>query len=123
MCTAGRIKHHLANHISRPQSTIMFVGYQAVGTLGRRILDGDPEVRILGTNYRVKSRVVQIPGFSAHADRDELLHWLSSLPKPPRKLFIVHGEAESAQRFGQFIRAKTGWEVIVPDYREEVILS
>ncbi len=96
MCTAGRIKHHLANHISRPQSTIMFVGYQAVGTLGRRILDGDPEVRILGANYPVKARIVQIPGFSAHADREELLHWLSSLPKPPRKLFIVHGEAESA---------------------------
>ena len=62
MCTAGRIKHHLVNHISRPESTIMFVGYQAVGTLGRRILDGDPEVRILGPNYPVKARVVQIPG-------------------------------------------------------------
>ncbi len=123
MCTAGRIKHHLVNHIARPQSTIMFVGYQAVGTLGRRIVDGDREVRILGANYPVKARIVQIPGFSAHADRDELLHWLSSLPKPPRKLFVVHGEAESAQRFGQYVREKTGWEVVVPDYREEVILS
>jgi len=123
MCTGGRIKHHLANHIARPQSTIMFVGYQAVGTLGRRILDGDPEVRILGANYPVKARVVPIPGFSAHADRDELLRWLSSLPKPPRRLFIVHGEAESAQHFGQFIREKTGWDVVVPDYREEVILD
>jgi metallo-beta-lactamase family protein len=101
----------------------MFVGYQAVGTLGRRIVDGDREVRILGVNYPVKARVVQIPGFSAHADRDELLHWLSSLPKPPRKLFVVHGEAQSAQRFGQYVREKMGWEVVVPDYREEVILS
>jgi metallo-beta-lactamase family protein len=123
MCTAGRIKHHLANHISRPESTVMFVGYQAVGTLGRRILDGDAEVRILGANYPVKAHIVQIPGFSAHADRDELLYWLSSLPRPPRRLFIVHGEAESAQRFGQYVHEKTGWDVAVPDYQEEVILS
>jgi metallo-beta-lactamase family protein len=123
MCTAGRIKHHLVNNITRPQSTIMFVGYQAVGTLGRRIVDGDPEVRILGRNYPVKARVVQIQGFSAHADRDELLQWLSSLPKPPRKLFVIHGEAESAQSFGRYVHEKTGWDVAVPDYREEVILS
>jgi metallo-beta-lactamase family protein len=123
MCTAGRIKHHLVNNIARAESTIMFVGYQAVGTLGRRIVDGDPEVRILGANYPVRARVVQIPGFSAHADREELLHWLSSLPKPPRRLFVVHGEAESARQFGLYVREKTGWDVLVPDYREEVILN
>jgi metallo-beta-lactamase family protein len=123
MCTAGRVKHHLANNISRPENTIMFVGYQAVGTLGRRIVDGDPEVRILGANHPVRARVVQIPGFSAHADRDELLGWLGSLPHPPRRLFVVHGEAESARSFGQYVHEKLGWEVLVPDYREEVILS
>ncbi len=123
MCTAGRIKHHLVNNITRPQSTIMFVGYQALGTLGRRIVDGDPEVRILGENYPVKARIVQIQGFSAHADRDELLHWLSTLPKPPRKLFVIHGEAETAQSFGRYVHEKTGWDVAVPDYREEVILQ
>jgi metallo-beta-lactamase family protein len=123
MCTAGRIKHHLANNITRPQSTIMFVGYQAIGTLGRRIVDGDPEVRILGANYPVQARIVQIQGFSAHADREELLHWLSTLPKPPRKLFVIHGEAESAQSFGRYVHEKTGWDVAVPDYREEVILD
>jgi len=123
MCTAGRIKHHLVNNISRPESTIMFVGYQATGTLGRRIVDGDAEVRILGQNYPVKARVVQIQGFSAHADREELLHWLNSLSKPPRKLFIVHGEAESAKHFAQFVRERTGWEVAVPAYRDEVVLN
>ncbi|MGE5295412.1 MAG: MBL fold metallo-hydrolase RNA specificity domain-containing protein [Solirubrobacterales bacterium] len=123
MCTAGRIKHHLANNITRRESTIMFVGYQAVGTLGRRIVDGDPEVRILGVNYPVKARVVQIQGFSAHADKEELLQWLGTLKKAPRKLFVVHGEAESAKSFGQFIREKTGWEVAVPEYQEEVVLS
>ncbi|MBM4028931.1 MAG: MBL fold metallo-hydrolase, partial [Planctomycetes bacterium] len=123
MCTAGRIKHHLVNNIARSESTILFVGYQAVGTLGRRIVDGDPEVRILGANYPVRARVVQIPGFSGHADKNELLHWLGTLPKPPRRLFVVHGEAESARYFGQYIREKTGWDVLVPDYREEVILN
>ncbi len=123
MCTAGRIKHHLANNITRPQSTIMFVGYQAVGTLGRRIVDGDPEVRILGVNYPVKARVVQIQGFSAHADKEELLQWLGTLKKPPRKLFVVHGEAESAKHFGQFIRERTGWDVAVPEYQDEAVLS
>ncbi len=123
MCTAGRIKHHLANNITRPESTLMFVGYQAVGTLGRRIVDRDPEVRILGVNYPVKARVVQVQGFSAHADKEELLQWLSTLQKAPRRLFVVHGEAESAKRFGQFIREKTGWEVTVPNYQDEAILN
>jgi metallo-beta-lactamase family protein len=123
MCTAGRIKHHLANNITRPQSTIMFVGYQAVGTLGRRILDGDPEVRILGVNYPVKARVVQIQGFSAHADKEELLQWLGTLKKPPRKLFVIHGEAESAKHFGQFIHERTGWDTVVPEYQDEVVLT
>ncbi len=123
MCTAGRIKHHLANGIARPQNTIMFVGYQAIGTLGRRIVDGESEVRILGTNHPVRAKVVQIHGFSAHADKEELLAWLSSLKKTPRRLFVVHGEAESAQQFGRFIREKTGWEVTVPAYQDEVILN
>jgi metallo-beta-lactamase family protein len=123
MCTAGRVKHHLANNIARPESTVMFVGYQAVGTLGRRIIDGDPEVRILGVNYPVKARIAQIQGFSAHADKEELLRWLGTLNHPPRRLFVVHGEAESAQRFGRFVQEKTGWEVVVPDYRQEVVLN
>ena len=123
MCTGGRIKHHLVNNISRPESTIMFVGYQAVGTLGRQIVDGEKEVRIFGQKYPVKARVVQIQGFSAHADRDELLQWLSGLKKPPRKLFVVHGEPESAEHFADFIRQKTGWNVTVPVYRDQVVLD
>ncbi|UCG47863.1 MAG: MBL fold metallo-hydrolase, partial [Phycisphaerales bacterium] len=123
MCTGGRIKHHLINNITRPQSTIMFVGYQAIGTLGRRIVDGEKEVRILGQNYPVRARIAQINGFSAHADRDEILQWLTALKKPPRKLFVVHGEAESAQNFGDYVTEKTGWDVVVPDYQQEVVLD
>jgi len=123
MCTGGRIKHHLVNNITDHKNTIMFIGYQAVGTLGRLIVDGRKEVRILGQEYPVNARIARINGFSAHADKEELFNWLSKLKKPPRKLFIVHGESESAQHFGDYIRKKTGWQVVVPDYKDEVILD
>jgi metallo-beta-lactamase family protein len=122
MCTGGRIKHHLVANISRPESTILFVGYQAVGTLGRQIVDGAKEVRILGQYYHVRARVVQIHGFSAHADRDELFRWLSGLHRGPRHLFVTHGEPAVAEAFGQFLREKTGWDVSVPEYATEVSL-
>ena len=123
MCTGGRVKHHLINNISRPESAIMFVGYQAIGTLGRRIVDGERQVRILGRKYQVKARIVRIHGFSAHADRDELLEWLSELEAPAKRLFVVHGEDKSAKAFGDYVREKMGWEVTVPGYQDEVILD
>jgi metallo-beta-lactamase family protein len=123
MCTGGRVKHHLVNNITGPENTIMFVGYQAVGTLGRRIVNGEKEVRILGQNYPVKARVVKVNGFSAHADKEELYSWLSELKRPPKKLFVVHGEAESAQHFADYIGQKTGWQVVVPSYQDEVDLD
>jgi len=123
MCTGGRIKHHLVNNISRPESTIMFVGYQAVGTLGRRIVDGEKQIRILGQEYPVKARVVQIHGFSAHADRDELVKWLTALKKPPRRVFVMHGEPASAQNLGRYITQQTGWNVSVPTYLDEIVLN
>ncbi|MHC4645206.1 MAG: MBL fold metallo-hydrolase RNA specificity domain-containing protein [Planctomycetota bacterium] len=123
MCTGGRVKHHLVNNITRPTCTIMFVGYQAIGTLGRLIVDGKKEVRILGQEYPVKANVVRVRGFSAHADRDELFAWLSKLKKAPRRLFVVHGEAESAHGFADFVRQKTDWQVSVPDYMDEAVLD
>jgi metallo-beta-lactamase family protein len=123
MCTGGRIKHHLVNNITRPETTIMFVGYQAIGTLGRQIVDGAKKVRILGQKYKVKAKVVRIHGFSAHADRDELLNWLRELEAAPRGVFVVHGETESAKAFGNYVRKKTGWEVIVPGYEDEIVLD
>lgn len=123
MCTGGRIKHHLVRNITRPESTILFVGYQAVGTLGRQIVDGNPEVRILGRHHPVKARIAQISGFSAHADRSELYRWLSGLKKPPRHLFVTHGEPEVANKFADFLEEKMGGEVSVPEYRQEVQLD
>jgi metallo-beta-lactamase family protein len=123
MCTGGRIKYHLANNISRPQSSIMFVGYQAVGTLGRQIVEGANTVRILGQQHQVKAKIVQVHGFSAHADRYELLTWLKGLQVPPRKVFIIHGETESASNFSDYLREQTGWNVAVPAYKDEVVLE
>lgn len=123
MCTGGRVKHHLVNNIARADCTIMFVGYQAIGTLGRQIVDGKKEVRILGEMYPVKAKVVRIHGFSAHADRDELLEWLMELEAAPRAVFVVHGESESALEFGDYVRERTGWDVSVPAYEEEVVLD
>jgi len=123
MCTGGRIKHHLVTNISRRESTILFVGYQASGTLGREIVNGAEKARILGKHYPVKARVVQINGFSAHADRAGLLNWLSSLRKPPRHLFVTHGESSVSQHFASLVRKKMGWKVAVPEYREEFLLD
>ena len=123
MCTGGRIKYHLLSNISRAESTILFVGYQAAGTLGRQIVNEPEEVRILGQMRPVRARIARISGFSAHADRDELLRWLSGLRKPPRHVFVTHGEPDAAKHFAHLLTQKKGWEVSVPNYQDEVILN
>jgi metallo-beta-lactamase family protein len=123
MCTGGRIKHHLVTNISRPESTILFVGFQAVGTLGREIVEGAKQVRILGQIYPVRASIKEIRGFSAHADRAELLAWASHLSAPPRRVFVTHGEPESARSFAAFLAEKTGWTTSVPQYLDEVTLD
>lgn len=123
MCTGGRIKHHLETNISRPESTILFVGYQARGTLGRQILEGQSPVRIYGQMHQVRATIDEIQGFSAHADRPQLWKWLESFKKPPRQLFLIHGEKEAIQKFGQEITEKTGWKVEIPDYLSEYALD
>jgi metallo-beta-lactamase family protein len=123
MCTGGRIKHHLKNNISRPESTILFVGYQAVGTLGRVIQDRPAEVRIFGEMLPLRARIEKIDGFSAHADQNELLRWLTALKKAPRRVFITHGEPDAANAFKKFLTVKTGWNCTVPEYRQEIVLD
>jgi metallo-beta-lactamase family protein len=123
MATGGRIKHHLANNIARPECTIMFVGYQAEGTLGRLITDGAKTVRIYGQQYPVRARIIQIHGFSAHADRDDLMKWLSALAVTPRHIFVTHGEIAAAEQFCQFLHEKTGFVCSVPEYGSSVRLE
>ncbi len=123
MATGGRIKHHLVNNISRPECTVLFVGYQAEGTLGRQILDGAKNVRIHGQMRPVRAKIEHIQGFSAHADRDELLKWLSRLSADPRLIFITHGEARAAESFKDFLKEKTGYKVTVPTFGEKFRLE
>ncbi len=118
MVTGGRIKHHIAQNIGRPEATILFVGYQARDTLGRLILEGAPEVRILGRTVPVRARVAKINGFSAHADCKGLDRWLDGLQSPPRRLFVTHGDSDVAGKTGERIRRERGWTVEVPDYLE-----
>ena len=123
MCTGGRVKHHLVNNISRPESTILFVGYQANGTLGRLIVEGAEEVRIYREKYPVRAQIKQIHGFSAHADKNELLSWVSNINNTPRKVFIVHGEEDSTHDFAELLQKEHGWNVAIPEYREEIRLD
>lgn len=123
MCTGGRVKHHLKANVARPESTILFVGYQAFGTLGRHILEKPETIRIFGEEHELKARIERISGFSAHADKEELVRWVSSLKTPPRKVFITHGEESAAMAFREFLSEKTGWECVVPEYGQEVRLS
>ena len=123
MCTGGRIKHHLVHNIDRPESTILFVGFQAAATLGREIIDGAKDVRIFGARHPVKARVAQIHGFSAHADRNELEKWISSLEAPPRRTFISHGEPEAAHSLAELLTGQHGHTTIVPQYGESTALE
>lgn len=123
MCNAGRIKHHLRLNIGRPESTILFVGHQGNGTLGRQILDGQPVVRIHNQEYKVRARIAQLYGFSGHADRTGLLEWLGHFKQPPRKVFLTHGEEAVALNLARQIEQKFGYSVHVPQYREVVELE
>ena len=122
MVTGGRIKHHIVNNIRRPESTILFIGYQAEGTPGRILLDGAKEIRLLGQMHPVRARIEKIDGFSAHADRDGLLAWLSDICVPPRCVFVTHGEEKAALSFAKVLEERTGWTVKVPQYKETVEL-
>ena len=123
MVTGGRVKHHIVHNITRPESTILFVGYQAIGTPGRILLDGVKEFRLLGQTYPVKANIEKIDGFSAHADHDGLLAWLSDIRKPPRRVFVTHGEEKAATSFAKILSEKTGWEIYVPEYLDKVTLE
>jgi len=123
MCTGGRIKHHLANNIERPDSTILFVGYQAEGTLGRQLLEGAHRVRLFGQQREVIARLEKVNGMSAHADRNELLAWLRALKTPPTEVFVIHGEKKASAAFSEAVTRELGWKSSVATYQREVELG
>ena len=114
MCEGGRIRHHLRYNISRPECAIVFVGFQAAGTLGRRIVDRAESVRLFGEEYPVRAKVFTIGGLSAHADRSALLGWIARFRRPPRQTWVVHGEPLAAHSLCEAINARPGWRAAVP---------
>ena len=119
MIAGGRIKHHLAREITRPESTLIFVGYQGSGTLGRQILDGTSPVRILGQSYPVRIKIENIDGLSAHAGMSDLHRWIDNFKAPPKHVFLTHGEEGSIFSLENYLHSKGGWEVTAPTYLEE----
>lgn len=116
MCDAGRIVHHLANNLPRSQNAIVITGFQAYGSLGRRLVDKVQKVRLFGEDVPVKASIHTIGGLSAHADQAGLLNWLRGFKTPPKTVFVVHGEPESASVFAKCIRDELGWtNVIIPE--------
>jgi metallo-beta-lactamase family protein len=118
MCEAGRIRHHLRHNLAREECGIIFTGFQAGGTLGRRIVDGARSVRLFGETVPVRARIHTLGGLSAHADQRALLAWLSAFRRPPGHTFVVHGEESAAVAFGAAIEARLGWRVRVPEAGE-----
>jgi metallo-beta-lactamase family protein len=124
MMTGGRVLHHAIRLVPDPDATVVFVGYQAAGTLGRRIQDGEPEVKVLGQWIPVRCRKEKIGGFSAHADWEEVLRWLKGMEGgQPKTTFLTHGEPEAANAMAGHIKEKFGWNVHVPQYGERVELD
>ncbi len=122
MVTGGRVLHHLRAFAGDPRNMILLSGFQAGGTRGASLARGDTSVRIYGEDIPVRAQVVQLSAASAHADADELLDWLRAAPKPPRRVFIVHGEPDAADALRLRVRRELGWDAHVPEYRERVEL-
>ncbi len=114
MCDAGRIKHHLRHNLGRAECAVLIIGYQAEGTLGRKLVDGEKRVRIFGEEHAVRAHIHTIGGLSAHADQAALMGWLKGFTSAPARTFVVHGEARTASGFSDLVADKLGWRVEAP---------
>ena len=123
MCDAGRIKYHLRNNLARWECSILITGFQAGGTLGRRLVDGARAVRIFDQDIPVHAKLFTVGGLSAHADQDALLGWLGHFRKPPKQTFVVHGEETVATGFADLVHERLGWNVAVPELNAEFKLG
>ncbi|PSL05017.1 MBL fold metallo-hydrolase RNA specificity domain-containing protein [Cecembia rubra] len=122
MATGGRILHHLYNRLPREQDSIIFVGYQAEGTRGRRLLEGESTSRMYGVEVPVKSKIYYIEGLSAHADQEELMEWAEGFASKPKMTFLIHGEKEASETLSQKLTEILQWNTIVPEYMESFSL-
>jgi metallo-beta-lactamase family protein len=123
MVTGGRIMHHMEQRLPEPKNTILFVGYQAEGTRGRIIVEGNDSVKIHGRAIPIRAHIENITGLSGHADYNEILAWLMGFNKAPKKTFIVHGESHASESLAQKITAKFGWDVVIPKFGESHLID
>jgi len=123
MMNGGRILHHALRLLPDEDATVVFVGYQAAGTLGRRVADGEKQVKVLGQWVPVRCRIEKIGGFSAHADWKEVIRWLEGMPSALKRAFVTHGEPEAAEAMAAHIRERFGWQIEVPQYGEKFELA
>lgn len=123
MMTGGRILHHLKAYASDPNSTLVLVGFQAAGTRGRSILDGAKSIKIHGQPIPVHCRIENITSISAHGDYEDIMKWLSLFTRPPKKTFLVHGEPGATKKMAERIKESLGWNVVIPNYLDEVELA
>ena len=114
MCDAGRIRHHLKYNLWRPECTVLFVGYQAVGTLGRKLNDGEKTVKIFGDEIAVHAEITVLPGVSGHADKAGLLRWLNAMEQKPAHVFVNHGDDDACTAFSACLREEYGYEADAP---------
>ena len=114
MCEAGRIRHHLKHNLWREECTILFVGYQANGTLGRMLMDGIEEVKLFGETIKVNATIHKLAGISGHADREGLIYWLQQFDTKPKKVFVVHGESDVCDSFAELLKTQFGYDVYAP---------
>ena len=114
MCEAGRIRHHLKHNLWRPESTILFVGYQAVGTLGRAIVEGANEVKLFGETIEIRAKIKTLTGMSGHADKGGLLEWIQGFEQKPRRVFVVHGEDSVCKEFTHCLHDEYGYQAFAP---------
>lgn len=122
MATGGRVLHHLFHHLPQEKNGVIFVGYQAEGTRGRRLIEGESSVRIYGLEVPVKAKIYQIDGLSAHADQSELMEWADGFCEKPKKTFIIHGEGKGAEVLAQKLHEEYGWNTVIPHYLESFVL-
>jgi metallo-beta-lactamase family protein len=123
MATGGRVLHHLKHFIGDPRNTILFTGFQAAGTRGARLINGEQEIKIHGKMWPVRAEVDVLHNMSAHADYDEIIDWLGNFDAPPRRTFITHGEPEAAAALRDRIDEQLGWSVVVPEYLDRADLK
>jgi metallo-beta-lactamase family protein len=122
MATGGRVLHHLKRMLPDSKSTVVLVGYQAAGTRGRRLLNGEDRIKIHGEFWPVSAEVASVPAFSVHADRSELVDWLASAETPPEQVIAVHGDPEAMDSFREAVADRLSRNILTPGHGETILL-